>query len=426
MEENGMSSFRRKGFGVAVLSAAVALVALAAFSFSDCVVKQTSAESSSSIVWGLHVGDKITWSHYRHFFSDWPAPGESEESSMISWEVLQLVSDGSVMIRETTYTYGQTNMGGIWLPNTPTDSARTVESDVPWLEIKGFGGALTGGIFPIIYYGKPLSEIIDVDFTLDMTYTDYGDYMSGYGIEGATWQGNDFPKTYWLDVSVHKGTGVVYSAEWYDDDDEYGYTNMETLGASVNFEWTSRPPYTPMSVSISADRTSGTTPLTVSFSASVSGGASPYTYLWEFGDGSTSTSEDVSHTYQGAGSYTPTLTTTDAYGITQYKSLYITATVPPSDDDNPDDQNPDDGSADTSGGALPMSLIAVVAIIAVAIILSVIVYYIWGKGRPGVSSGSSAILKSEVAAENLSYCIYCGYASPPGTTFCTNCGQRLK
>jgi PKD repeat protein len=48
------------------------------------------------------------------------------------------------------------------------------------------------------------------------------------------------------------------------------------------------------------------------FTASVSGGAQPYLYNWNFGDGNGGTGQPVSHTYAKAGSFTTSLTVTDA------------------------------------------------------------------------------------------------------------------
>ncbi len=76
-----------------------------------------------------------------------------------------------------------------------------------------------------------------------------------------------------------------------------------------------------------ADRTSGPTPLAVSFSSA--GSADPeggnLTYAWDFGDGTTSTDANPSHTYTTAGTYNPTLTVTDPEGLTGTASLVVTA-----------------------------------------------------------------------------------------------------
>ncbi|MBK3544192.1 PQQ-dependent sugar dehydrogenase [Streptomyces sp. MBT60] len=76
-----------------------------------------------------------------------------------------------------------------------------------------------------------------------------------------------------------------------------------------------------------ADRTSGPTPLAVSFSSA--GSADPeggnLSYAWDFGDGTTSTDPNPSHTYTTAGTYNPTLTVTDPEGLTGTASLVVTA-----------------------------------------------------------------------------------------------------
>ncbi|MCX6269971.1 MAG: PKD domain-containing protein [Bacteroidetes bacterium] len=56
--------------------------------------------------------------------------------------------------------------------------------------------------------------------------------------------------------------------------------------------------------------------LTVEFTGVATGGTAPYTYLWDFGDGTTSTLSDPVHTYSILGVYTVIFTTTDATGCT--------------------------------------------------------------------------------------------------------------
>jgi glucose/arabinose dehydrogenase/PKD repeat protein len=75
-----------------------------------------------------------------------------------------------------------------------------------------------------------------------------------------------------------------------------------------------------------ANPTSGATPLTVDFSSSGSsdpeGGA--LSYSWNFGDGSTSSAANPSHTFADSGQRTVTLTVTDSAGLTAAASLTIT------------------------------------------------------------------------------------------------------
>jgi PKD repeat protein len=81
-------------------------------------------------------------------------------------------------------------------------------------------------------------------------------------------------------------------------------------------------------VAFTGTPTSGTAPLTVQFTSTCSDTTS---YLWAFGDGSTSTAQNPSHTYTTPGTYTVTLTGTNIYGSTvSTRADYVTATqVPP-------------------------------------------------------------------------------------------------
>ncbi len=74
------------------------------------------------------------------------------------------------------------------------------------------------------------------------------------------------------------------------------------------------PPGLP-TAAFSANPTSGTTPLSVTFTdQSVSGGNPIQTWAWDFGDGGTATIQNPSHAYMTAGTYTVSLTVTNARG----------------------------------------------------------------------------------------------------------------
>jgi PKD repeat protein len=78
----------------------------------------------------------------------------------------------------------------------------------------------------------------------------------------------------------------------------------------------------------SATPTSGTDPLDVSFTDLSTG--EPTSWAWDFGDGSTSTAQNPSHTYNTPGTYSVTLTVTNADGSDEeIKTDYITVNEQP-------------------------------------------------------------------------------------------------
>ncbi|MBI2303735.1 MAG: PKD domain-containing protein [Chloroflexi bacterium] len=83
-----------------------------------------------------------------------------------------------------------------------------------------------------------------------------------------------------------------------------------------------------MNAEFGSSSTQGHTPLTISFTdASTVALGSIASWYWNFGDGSTATTQSPTHTYGSAGYYTVTLTITDSLGLsdTEVKDYYISA-----------------------------------------------------------------------------------------------------
>jgi PKD repeat protein len=70
---------------------------------------------------------------------------------------------------------------------------------------------------------------------------------------------------------------------------------------------------------------SGSIPLTVQFTATATDGVAPYTYSWNFGGQGSSTSQNPIFTFNTPGTYNVTCTATDYKGISDTKSLQVTA-----------------------------------------------------------------------------------------------------
>ncbi|MCI4320366.1 MAG: PKD domain-containing protein [Thermoplasmata archaeon] len=84
----------------------------------------------------------------------------------------------------------------------------------------------------------------------------------------------------------------------------------------------------PLSVAPTANRTIGEIPFNVSFGATILGGQSPYTYLWSFGDGTTSTLAAPSHSFKTAGQFRVGWSVSDALGEQAGSSELIEAVAP--------------------------------------------------------------------------------------------------
>jgi PKD repeat protein len=99
------------------------------------------------------------------------------------------------------------------------------------------------------------------------------------------------------------------------------FTN-NTAQTSVRIE-----PPTPMVADFTASPTSGIAPLTVQFTATTSSNVT--SWLWDFGDNTSSTTRNPSHRYSATGVYTVTLTGSGADGSDrEVKANYIAVSLP--------------------------------------------------------------------------------------------------
>ena len=66
----------------------------------------------------------------------------------------------------------------------------------------------------------------------------------------------------------------------------------------------------------------------LTFTGSVVGGTGPYTYAWTFGEGGTDSTQNPTHAYTAAGTYTVTLKVTDSAGVSSTSTLTVVAGPP--------------------------------------------------------------------------------------------------
>ena len=143
-----------------------------------------------------------------------------------------------------------------------------------------------------------------------------------------------------IDVTAAGGVGEIADFPWngkqvmdmafgadgslYVLDYGTGYFNGDANSALYRYDYVSGGNKNPVAA-VSADKTSGQAPLTVAFSSA--GSADPeggvLTYAWDFGDGSTASTANPTHTYGGNGAYNVKLTVTDPQGLTGTAGLQI-------------------------------------------------------------------------------------------------------
>ncbi|GBL30799.1 protease 1 [Opitutia bacterium] len=147
-----------------------------------------------------------------------------------------------------------------------------------------------------------------------------------------------------LSVPVTGGTYyIVVDGKGSTNDPLTGYTDYASLGRfSLSGSWpaavvVNQPPVASTAGTSPAPSAtggiSGTAPFTVNFVGNNSSDPDGLiaSYLWDFGDGTTSILSNVTKTYQAAGNYTAKLTVTDNAGATATATLLIAvgATPPP-------------------------------------------------------------------------------------------------
>ena len=127
------------------------------------------------------------------------------------------------------------------------------------------------------------------------------------------------PGTYIVTVTVTDATGQTASGSLSPLNIAPPPTN-DTGGGGVTPE--------PLTARFHLDSTD--IPLTHRFEASATGGTEPYTYHWDFGDGQEANVQNTRHTYDNPGTYTATLTVTDATGQTASDSTQVIVDPPSS------------------------------------------------------------------------------------------------
>lgn len=157
-------------------------------------------------------------------------------------------------------------------------------------------------------------------------------YVNGQSVATALYSGAINTNTGVLAIGRTGGASSDYFRGWIDEVAVYPVAltasqvaNHYTIGSAI--------PTAPPTADFVAVPATGTAPLTVVFSDRSTGG--PTSWSWTFGDGATSTAQNPTHVYTAAGTYTVSLTATNAAGAstaTQSEAVTVTPPLPPTAD----------------------------------------------------------------------------------------------
>jgi hypothetical protein len=229
---------------------------------------------SVDAVWGIKPGDVISWHVGGTTFTGSLGTGtsHSQEDWEGSWEIADIQNGHALVKQKSRIEY------------VLTEDETRVRVDVPydkyvWLTIDEDGLSLASGdgssagivVFPLILNGIYLSDLVysSIDHLPERDYSDNEEYLS---VHGSTSQYSGFTpiETQWKDITVHKGTGIVTSSEFYYNNNEYSITTAtDIVLVETNFPLNSRSPIKrslKATTSFSSSKVVEGTPLTITAS----------------------------------------------------------------------------------------------------------------------------------------------------------------
>ena len=204
----------------------------------------------------------------------------------------------------------------------------------PYLSRGGRGRCLSAGLiisFLIIFSSHLLKAQVTADFSVNISsgcspiVVEFTDQSTGSIVSWCWDLGNGVTSTYQNTQALYIAPGTYnVTLTVYDNTDCTGNSDSYSLAITV-FK-------NPAAGFSTSSGNTGCSPLTVDFlDVSVEGDANITQWLWDFGDGNTSTQQEPSNTYYTAETYTVSLNVIDANGCesTYFITDYVRVSDPP-------------------------------------------------------------------------------------------------
>lgn len=200
---------------------------------------------TGKVVWGIQPGDIITW---RCNTTGFAGNEPYSERETVTWEIIEITDDNlAVLIKEKEscpYLYSQGgykkySCGVVY----DTYVWKTVDEGGLFSGVSGYG--VEPAIYPVYMEGYTLKSIVESKIYLPETNVVESEaYITGHG---KTESGMEFTplETSWIDISLHKATGIITSGSYYYNDNEHSITTSSTVSVETNFALESRLPYVP-------------------------------------------------------------------------------------------------------------------------------------------------------------------------------------
>jgi hypothetical protein len=200
-----------------------------------------SSSFEGRVIWGIQPGDRFTWDTSYETFTGSLGTGMSHTSvsSSATWEILDISENAhAVLVGEIRKNFKIFNQ---YFSSIILDSEYSINTwhtldDGPL--VLATSSVSQAAIFPLYLEGGTIVDFVEeeIEHLPEKNYVDGAHSMSGHG---RTSSGSGYTplKTEWRDITLHKGTGILLSYDFYYNDNEYSITTSRSVGlVETNFD----------------------------------------------------------------------------------------------------------------------------------------------------------------------------------------------